>query len=421
MLRLADDARTDVRLERGELTTGDVDRLAEHIAAFHARCAQSPEISSHGAIDSLTANVTENFEAVRGDLRVLAPADAAGVEAFQLGVLRERGALIEKRRAAGLVRDGHGDLRLEHVYFGDDGGITILDCIEFADRYRCADVCADIAFLSMDLEAHGRVDLAERLLARYARATDDYDLYALVDLFESYRAWVRGKVALLVAKSAADDRLRARAEQDARKHLVLALAKDRASLLAPVVVAVGGIIASGKSTIADALAERLSAPVVDADRTRKSMLGVAHRAEVHASAFEGPYDPRFTDAVYDEVMRRADVVLTSGRPVVLDASFRTADLRRRARDLAARHGVPFLHVACHVPEDVCLARLERREQEGGVSDGRRAIFADFVARVEPPDEVPPGELLALDTSAPVATSLATLEAHLRTWPARFRG
>lgn len=427
MLRLPDEARADVLLARGDLSGGDVDRLADHLAAFHARCDRSPTIAAHGAVPRLEENVRANFAETRSEVgRVVTEAEAREVEDYQLGTLARLSGLLERRRTEGMVRDGHGDLRLEHVYFGGGpggatDGITILDCVEFADRFRCADVCADLAFLSMDLEAHGRVDLAERLLARYARATDDYDLYALVDFFESYRAWIRGKVALLVARDAADPSLRARAEAEARRNLLLSLAKDRASLLAPAVVAVGGIIASGKSTVAEALAERLTAPVVDADRTRKSLLGVAHRAAVHVGAFEGPYDPRVTDAVYDEVMARADAVLASGRPVVLDASFRTRALRQKARALAERHGVPFLFVECRVPEPVCIERLARREREGGVSDGRRAIFADFVARVEPTTELPAPEHLVLDTAAPLERSLAVLEGHLTTWPKGLLG
>ncbi len=428
MLRLPDAHRADVRLARGQLTAADIDKVADHLAAFHARCERTPEIAAHGAVDRVEANVVENFAQTREEVtRFLSGAQAKEVEDFQRGILRDRAMLFERRRAEGFVRDGHGDLRLEHVYFGGrdevsaPDGITVLDCIEFNDRFRCADVGADLAFLSMDLAAHGRVDLAERLVARYARATDDFDLYALIDFFESYRAWVRGKVSVMLAASTDDEALRAKAEADARKHLLLALSADRASLLTPVVVAVGGIIASGKSTVAEALADRLAAPVVDADRTRKSMLGVAHRNPLHVGAFEGPYDPRFTDEVYDEVVRRADVVLTSGRPVVLDASFRTRALRARARALAEKHGVPFLFVECRVPEDVCIARLEQREARGGVSDGRRAIFADFVRRVEPVDELASGEHLVLDTSRPLASSLETLGEHLRTWPTGLTG
>jgi hypothetical protein len=196
-------------------------------------------------------------------------------------------------------------------------------------------VAADVAFLSMDLAAHGHVDLAERLLARYARASDDYDLYAVIDFYESYRAYVRGKVSSLTALQTTSA-LRERAIADARRHFALALASaGRRSLLEPVVVAVGGVIASGKSTIADALGERLSAPVIDADRTRKHLIGLAPTARDTSGAFEGPYALAMTDRVYAEMMLRASTVLESGRPVVLDASFRTEELRRAARDLAA--------------------------------------------------------------------------------------
>ena len=67
------------------------------------------------------------------------------------------------------MRDGHGDLRLEHVYLEPNGALTILDCIEFNDRFRFADACTDVAFLSMELADHGRVDLAERGRCRLLR------------------------------------------------------------------------------------------------------------------------------------------------------------------------------------------------------------------------------------------------------------
>ncbi|HEY8072987.1 MAG TPA: AAA family ATPase, partial [Labilithrix sp.] len=294
--------------------------------------------------------------------------------------------------------------------------ITILDCIEFADRFRCCDTACDLAFLSMDLAAHGRVDLAERLLARYARASDDYDLFGVIDFYESYRAYVRAKIATLHARSSEPAELRAKAEAEARRHYLLALACDRRALVPPAVVAVGGPIASGKSTVADTLADRLAAPVVDADRTRKAMLGVAHAAHLNVGAFDGPYDPRVTERVYDEMMRRADVILASGRPVVLDASFRTAALREKARAVAARHRVPFLFAECRAPERVLLERLAAREKTTSVSDGRRAIFADFLARSEPVTEVRGGEHLVIDTTRALDVVLAALAARVTAWP-----
>jgi aminoglycoside phosphotransferase family enzyme/predicted kinase len=422
MLRLPDEVRADVRLDRGDLGPKDIDRIAEHVAAFHARCRADDATAAHGAPDAIARNVQENFADTRGVVaRFVTDDEAREIERRQLAFVERRADLLRQRCAKGFVREGHGDLRLEHVYLEDDppagNGITILDCVEFSESLRCGDVVSDIAFLSMDLAAHGRVDLAERLLAKYARATDDFDLYALSDFYEGYRAYVRAKVATIVATSADDAELRRRAEADARTNFLLALACERRGLLPPVVVAVGGIIASGKSTVADAFADRLAAPVVDADRTRKAMVGVQHAQPLHVGAFQGPYDLSVTDAVYDEMMRRAAVVLTSGRSVILDASFRTAELRRRARDLARRHGVPFLFAECRVSEEVVRARLEERERTGGVSDGRRAILSDFLARVEPATELGDREHLVLDTTRPVATSLEALASRVRTWPA----
>ena len=68
--------------------------------------------------------------------------------------LRSHRALLETRMAEGDICDGHGDLQASDIYCLDDG-IRILDCLEFSDRLRWDDVCADVAFLAMDLEQSG--------------------------------------------------------------------------------------------------------------------------------------------------------------------------------------------------------------------------------------------------------------------------
>ena len=238
----------------------------------------------------------------------------------------------------------------------------------------------------------------------------------VVDFYEGYRAYVRGKVSTLTARHATGA-VRERALADARRHFALALSAGRRSLLEPVVVAVGGVIASGKSTVAEALGDRLSAPVIDADRTRKHLIGLAADDARHVRRpSKGRTIRRMTDRVYAELMLRASTVLESGRPVVLDASFRSEEMRRAARDLAAEHGVPFLMIECRARPEVCRERLVRRERETSVSDGRLAIFDAFCARVEPVTELDPAERLVIDTERPFEATLAVLDAHLRTWP-----
>jgi aminoglycoside phosphotransferase family enzyme/predicted kinase len=418
MARLADEHRADLQLARGALSRESVDAIAARIAEFHAGARCDEGTARFGEPQAIEYNIEENFAQMRGRVDAyVSPEQSEEIARWQTSFVRGHGALFTQRIAAGRVRDGHGDLRLEHVYLPPSTPPTIIDCIEFSDRFRFGDVCADIAFLSMDLAAYQRVDLAERLLARYAREAKDFDLYALVDFYESYRAYVRGKIAAIVAS---DDRLdaatRRRAAHDARRYFLLALASERRSVLMPALVAVGGVIASGKSTIAERVGLALSAPVVDADRTRKAILGVEATHPIPESAWQGAYDPAFTDRVYAEVLRCADVVLASGRPVVVDASFRSRSMRRAAQDLAGRHHVPFRFVECRADPTVCRSRLAARARERGVSDGRLEIFDAFQARFEPVDEIAPDDHLVLDTARPIEESMTALSERLDTWP-----
>ncbi|HEU5479337.1 MAG TPA: AAA family ATPase, partial [Candidatus Tumulicola sp.] len=423
MERLSDDDRADHLLGAGAVDEAFVDRIAARIAEFHRTAATSYEIRRYGDAAVVARNVAENFEQVGDGLeRSLSAAEAREVIDYQVAFLREHRARFDARIAADRIRDGHGDLRLEHVYRRGGEGIVVLDCIEFNDRFRYADVCADIAFLGMDFAANGRADLAERLLATYARESQDYDLYGVVDFYESYRAFVRGKIASMLARDPGlNDTARTYAETQARRFFRLALSFHRFSLLGPMLVTVGGVIASGKSSLADRLGAMLSAPVIDADRTRKTMAGIGLVERNEDPAFQGAYDPAFSERVYSELFRRASVVLASGRPVVLDASFRTASLREAARQVAATHGVPFRFVECRAPREICLARLASREQGPSVSDGRRAIFDDFVAHYEPVSEMRPAQHAVVDTTKPLDENLGWLRDLLLAWPRGLPG
>ncbi len=420
MHRLPDDRRADNLLAKNRLSGEDIDLIAARIAEFHESTRADEETAAFGKVGVIRQNLEENFAQTRGSLDAyVSPENAEEIVRWQTAFVRGHEELFEQRVLAGHVRDGHGDLRLEHVYL-DAPTPTIIDCIEFNDRFRYADVCGDIAFLSMDLAAKGRVDLSERLLAHYARMSNDFDLYALVDFYESYRAFVRGKIsAMLAGNDGVSLEARSRAAADARHYFLLALAADRRSVLMPSVIAVGGIIASGKSTIAKHIGAEMSAPVIDADRTRKAMLGVQAEHPVHEGAWQGAYDPAFSDRVYAEVLRRAAVVLTSGRPVVLDASFRSAEMRAAARELAIAHNAAFRFIECRADREVCRARLALRAQAQSVSDGRLEIFDAFCARFEPISELPSSEHIALDTSLPLEQNRQMLMSVLETWPRGF--
>ncbi len=414
MRRLRLDRRADQLLGVGSLGPADIDRLAEHIARFHAEARCDVETSRHGTVDRIRENVRENFSQTRDSIGdYLTTAQAREIETWQLSVLRDE-PRFAARIEGGRVRDGHGDLRLEHVYFEEDGSIAIIDCIEFNDRFRFGDVCADIAFLSMDLAWQGRVELAERFLASYARISNDYELYSVVNFYESYRAFVRGKVATLLAEDAeASVDARERARQEARRYFMLSLAFERPPLMPPRIIVVAGMIASGKSRTAAVIGELLAAPVISSDRARKHMMQRRPGDSMESEPWAGPYSEDATKRVYEEMLRLADVVVGSGRPVVLDASFRTAAMRAAAKRLASERGVPFLLVECTAPRALVLQRLASREQlEEHESDARASLLDEFENRYEPIDELSPAEHLPIDTSRSKDENRARLEAIL---------
>lgn len=405
MRRLRDEDSAEARLRRGELGIAEVDRIAERIASFHAHARCDEHTSEFGTTAAIEVNVGENFAQTREHIgEHLSEEEAREIEARQLSFLRENGAFFADRIAHRRVRDGHGDLRLEHVYLEGES-VIVIDCIEFNERFRYADVCADVAFLAMDLAWHGRSDLAERFLATYARETCDFELYRLVDFYESYRAYVRGKIATMMPG----------VKEHARRYFLLALAAERPRIVPPALIALGGTLATGKSTLADRLGAMLGAPSINSDRVRKWLVGARPTDRLYDGSWSGAYDPAMTDRVYAAVARGARAVLGSRRPVILDASFRTAAMRESARRIAIGREVPFLFVECRAPDEVCRARLAERARGPSVSDGRLEIFEDVRRSWEPVTELTSETYMVLDTSRPIEASLADLRARIAMW------
>jgi len=151
-------------------------------------------------------------------------------------------------------------------------------------------------------------------------------------------------------------------------------------------VAVGGWIASGKSTVARQLAAGLGAELVCAD---------ALRAEFAADDAEA-YLPGFSRPLYEELMRRAGDALTEGRVVVLDGTFRSREQRGAASELAREHDAEFRFVECRAGQRTCRERLEAREAAG--EPGWVKMFEHFLSLWEPADEIPGPQHIVIDSS-----------------------
>jgi predicted kinase len=67
--------------------------------------------------------------------------------------------------------------------------------------------------------------------------------------------------------------------------------------------------------------------------------------------------------IYDETFRRADEALEKRDSVVIDATFVTQSLRRRAAEIAAKHNKTFVILETRCPQEVAIARILRRTRE----------------------------------------------------------
>jgi len=91
-------------------------------------------------------------------------------------------------------------------------------------------------------------------------------------------------------------------------------------------------------------------------------------------------------SVYDEVFRRAEDLAQKSKSVILDATFVTQDLRRRAAEIAAKRNMTFVILQTRCSEDVSIERILRRTKEDYESNAlTREAYLNNKKKFEPVD------------------------------------
>lgn len=326
--------------------------IARAVAAFHARARRGPDVDRAGRLERLRELWKENVgELERFSHDVLDPLLVRRVRLLAQRQLAARAPLFELRVAGQRMVDGHGDLLADDIYCLEDGP-RILDCLEFDDQLRFGDTVADVAFLAMDCERLGRPDLGELFLREYREFSGDVFPDSLAHVYIAYRAVVRCKVSCLQHAIGLQGAAR-------EAGMLLKIAARHLELARPVMVLVGGIPGSGKSTVAEALASTLGAVVVRTDAVRRELT----RAEgPHREPFRaGIHSPWITDLTYTETLRRAALLIGRGDQVIIDATWSDAAQRRRAVAAAHAAGADLVQLLCTAPWMVVRHRLAERE------------------------------------------------------------
>ena len=175
-----------------------------------------------------------------------------------------------------------------------------------------------------------------------------------------------------------------------------------------------GLIASGKSTLAQAWAGRLRIPYYNSDIVRKELVDVADLRVGRQEYGRGIYSDEFTRKTYQALLSKAADELANGRSVVLDASYRCRADRDEIRGLKKKHGARVRFILCSCPEAEARARIKKRKLDPtAVSDGNWDIYLRQKELFEPPAELQPAELVTLSTLAPVDELIDRLAHILR--------
>lgn len=367
-MRRFDERRTlAALLDAGAGGADDMQRLGRLLSRFHA---EAPAGEGDGA-DRLRRLVGGELEQLAQAIGPAIPPKLRIVDGMARGFVEREAAQLDARSRRGLVREGHGDLRLEHVLV--ESGIELIDCVEFDRELRSADVAYDVAFLVMELHAVGAADLAAELVTAYRTAGGDPGTTALLHGFAACRALVRAKVGAVRGTEHSES------ARGAELPRFVSLARRLFWLSrCPLTVIVCGPAATGKTTLAAALSRASGLAHLSSDPVRKRLAG----GEPTASLPRSGYSREMSDATYSELARVATSEAARGAGAVVDATFRHSADRAAFDD--AFDGSRRVVLRLDVPSLVARRRALRRSTDAtSTSDAGADIAAAQAAEFEP--------------------------------------
>ncbi len=390
----------------GRLENRHIDELANTLSRFHAQIAHATSDMPHGNPDQVYAPTAQNFQQIRPFLT--SAEDLSQLDQLEQWANTTYQRLIPQmaeRKAAGLVRECHGDIYLDNVTL-IDGQVTLFDCIEFNEEFRWIDVMSDVAFMAMDLEDRGLPGLAQRFVSGYLENSGDYEGLAVLNYYKAHRAMVRAKVALF---GMSDDSSAAEREQIFQRYRSYA---DLAERYTNVPVRFGlltfGLSGTGKSTLAQRLAGELGAIRIRSDIERKRLFGDADTP----TADEGLYAPERSAKTYDRLAGLARLILGCGFSVIVDATHLKRAQREQMRDAIEEQCAPCMILHCDVPMDTIEQWIEqRRSANNDPSDATLAVVQQQQQQAEPLDESEQQISLQVDTSS--SKSMQALSEQLK--------
>lgn len=334
----------DQLLKKGKLTGDHIDELATRVASFHQSLEGATADTAFGTPTTIQQPMLENFSqlaAVLPDAIERQPLEQ--LRQWTVDQLARLAPELKARKMDGFIRECHGDLHLANVTLYQNS-VMLFDCLEFNPKLRWIDQISDIAFMVMDLDAHGRSDLSFLFLNRWLQQTGDYAGVPLLRLYLVYRAVVRAKVARIRQTQRPN-------EEDLQQYQhYLELATSYTQQQITPLMITHGLSGSGKSCISQLILEQLGAIRVRSDVERKRLHGLSAEARSKSTVNDDLYTDTSSKMTYQQLAIAAHAITAGGYPAIIDATFLKRAQRQQFKAIADKLAVPFIILHFHAPE-----------------------------------------------------------------------
>ena len=355
------------------ITLQHIDALAERLARFHSTIQVSASDAQFGRANAVIYPVNQNFNILQSLLTSAQQLETLRhLQQYSTRLYHALSTTLNQRKQTGHIKECHGDLHLGNIALSN-GEIIIFDGIEFNDSFRWIDTMSDIAFLVMDLQDHHHDDYAAHFLNRYLELSGDYAGLAVLRFYKLYRAMVRAKVAALrMQQEDPNSTDYTCAQQQLQNYLDLATRHTRPST--PFIAITHGVSGTGKSWLAQQLADVTSAIIIRSDKERKRLF---------SDTTDNLYTADITNQVYDHLLVLADNIIQYGFSVIIDATFLEQGHRQRFQQLASTLHTPFHILNCHADTILLEQRIKQRQTDArNISDADVMIMKKQLASVQ---------------------------------------
>jgi aminoglycoside phosphotransferase family enzyme len=194
MRRLPADLMLDRLIKDRKLSESDLSRFLSTVVDFYLRCARST-ITPEAYLQRLKTQIQSEQQQLLDPNLQLPEGSIDHMAAELVKFVDSDAAALEARVNSGLILEGHGDLRPEHICLTEP--VVVFDCLEFSQDLRILDTADELAFLFLECtKLSGGDAVAHAIKSIYTDMTADKLPWHVLQFYMAKRAMLRAKLAI---------------------------------------------------------------------------------------------------------------------------------------------------------------------------------------------------------------------------------